>query len=239
MFASNSTNDPNLNYIRTDGEDLGFWINKTATSTWEVYGRYNESYGSCTVHRITGSATNNGVTVTLNLENIGTTQPEGTQARRGYSARYADTAVALDSNAGSSTVPIYFSGGKPVQCSTTLGVSITGNSATATKLATARTIWGQSFDGSGNVTGNMTNMGPQVRLPEGQTRWQFLTSGGGAGNGYFGKIGLSGSYATIDSNLGSYYLYVNGKIIKIKQTESLRNGSLSYDRIKKRLFLLN
>lgn len=31
--------------------------------------------------------------------------------------------------------------------------NITGNAATATKLATARTIWGQSFDGTGNVTG--------------------------------------------------------------------------------------
>ena len=35
---------------------------------------------------------------------------------------------------------------------------ITGNAATATKLATARTIWGQSFDGSANVTGNL-NLG--------------------------------------------------------------------------------
>ena len=30
-----------------------------------------------------------------------------------------------------------------------------GNAATATKLQTARTIWGQSFDGSGNVTGDI------------------------------------------------------------------------------------
>lgn len=32
------------------------------------------------------------------------------------------------------------------------------NIATATKLATARTIWGQAFDGSANVSGNMTNV---------------------------------------------------------------------------------
>jgi hypothetical protein len=32
------------------------------------------------------------------------------------------------------------------------------NIATATKLATARTIWGQAFDGSANVRGNMTNV---------------------------------------------------------------------------------
>jgi hypothetical protein len=34
-----------------------------------------------------------------------------------------------------------------------------GNIATATKLQTSRTIWGQSFDGSGNVSGNMTGVG--------------------------------------------------------------------------------
>ena len=35
---------------------------------------------------------------------------------------------------------------------------LTDNVASATKLATARTIWGQSFDGTGNVDGNMTGL---------------------------------------------------------------------------------
>ena len=57
----------------------------------------------------------------------------------------ADTATKLSSNAGSGTVPIYFSGGKPVACGSSLAVNITGNAggssasctgnaATATKL---------------------------------------------------------------------------------------------------------
>ena len=33
------------------------------------------------------------------------------------------------------------------------------NVASATKLETARTLWGQTFDGSGNVSGNMTDVG--------------------------------------------------------------------------------
>ena len=37
--------------------------------------------------------------------------------------------------------------------------NVTGNSDTATKLKTARTIWGQSFDGSANVSGDMTGVG--------------------------------------------------------------------------------
>ena len=44
---------------------------------------------------------------------------------------------------------------------TKLDASLTAsdNIATATKLATARTIWGQAFDGSANVSGNMTGVG--------------------------------------------------------------------------------
>lgn len=38
-------------------------------------------------------------------------------------------------------------------------MSISGNAATATKLATTRSIWGQTFDGSGNVSGDMIGVG--------------------------------------------------------------------------------
>ena len=40
----------------------------------------------------------------------------------------------------------------------TWGISITGNAKTATKLQTARTIWGQSFDGTGKVSGSLTEV---------------------------------------------------------------------------------
>lgn len=53
---------------------------------------------------------------------------------------------------GSATLPIYLNAGTPTACSTTLGVSITGNAATATKLQTARTINGTSFNGTTNIT---------------------------------------------------------------------------------------
>lgn len=75
---------------------------------------------------------------------------------------YADSAgtcTSLSTNAGSTTKAIYFSGGKPAQCSDTLNHSISGNAATATKLATARKIsltgsvtGSGSFDGSGNLS---------------------------------------------------------------------------------------
>mgnify|MGYP002672067527 CR=1 FL=1 len=47
-------------------------------------------------------------------------------------AATATTASKLSKNAGSATKPVYFSGGVPVQCNDTLGVSISGNAASAT-----------------------------------------------------------------------------------------------------------
>ena len=41
----------------------------------------------------------------------------------------------------------------------TWSISITGNAGSSTKLQTARTLWGRSFDGTANVSGNLDNVG--------------------------------------------------------------------------------
>lgn len=41
----------------------------------------------------------------------------------------------------------------------TWGISVTGNAGSSTKLQTARTLWGRSFDGTGNVSGNLDSVG--------------------------------------------------------------------------------
>ena len=93
IFESVSGTNPNINSFSTDGQTLGFWIKNTATSTWVIYGLYNEMWGNVTVHRITGSAYNNGVNVTLDLTNAGTSEPtEATAVGRYWSAGYADSA---------------------------------------------------------------------------------------------------------------------------------------------------
>lgn len=85
----------------------------------------------------------------------------------------ATSAVKLDtSTAGDTNTPVYFTGGKPVACTSldlnTSGssASCTGNSATATKLQTARTIGlgtgatgtATSFNGTGNITIPVTDV---------------------------------------------------------------------------------
>ena len=120
------------------------------------------------------------------------------------------SANKLTTNAGSSTTPVYFSNGIPVNCSYSFGnasgnaainngtlctnlnadkldgtdkaglltalssssstnISLTVGGTTKSvadlyatyseKLLTARTIWGQSFNGSANISGNMTGVG--------------------------------------------------------------------------------
>ena len=77
----------------------------------------------------------------------------------------ATSANKLNTNAGDANTPVYFSDGVPVACTSldlnTSGssASCTGNAATATKLATARTIsltgdvtGSVSFDGSANAS---------------------------------------------------------------------------------------
>lgn len=52
---------------------------------------------------------------------------------------------------GSTTKPIYWNAGVPVACGDTLGVSITGNAATATTLSKVQSLWGNDFNGSKGV----------------------------------------------------------------------------------------
>ena len=68
---------------------------------------------------------------------------------------------------GSSTRPVYVNAGTITQCGTSLGVSITGNAASATKLQTARTINGTSFNGTANIT--TANWGTARTLTIGST----------------------------------------------------------------------
>lgn len=83
--------------------------------------------------------------------------------------------------------------------------SISGNAATATKLATARTLWGQSFNGTANVGGtitgsyfkiNDTSTNPYLQLTQGST-WYIQGYSGylylGAGSTKSLRIDSSGN----------------------------------------------
>lgn len=61
--------------------------------------------------------------------------------------------------------------------------SLSGNASSATKLLTPRTIWGRNFDGTSNISGDMTGVGTINAsgwlVSTGQVGWRSATYGGG------------------------------------------------------------
>ena len=78
------------------------------------------------------------------------------------------------------------------------------NVASATKLQTARTIWGQSFDGSGNVDGNMIVKGQYVGITLQGTN-SYNT--GIVFNDYEGNPRWNLSYRGLNASDKDFYIY--------------------------------
>ena len=92
---------------------------------------------------------------------------------------------------------------------TWVGQNYLGKNATAvaaTKLATARTLWGQLFDGQSNVSGAMTDVG-EMHFSNNSTR--IIDSSGVPGFGW-------GQTPTSNSSWGVYNHYADGYSLYIK-----------------------
>ena len=92
---------------------------------------------------------------------------------------------------------------------TWVGQNYLGKNATAaaaTKLATARTLWGQPFDGQANVSGTMTDVG-EIHFSNNSTR--IIDNSGVPGFGW-------GQTPTSNSSWGVYNHYANGYSLYIK-----------------------
>ena len=84
---------------------------------------------------------------------------------------------------------------------TTFHGSLDGNASSASKLATARTIWGQSFDGTGNVNGNIDPMAPSTFYCGNNTnQWYYVYT--------MHLYAKSGSNLSIGAN-NSTHIFIN------------------------------
>lgn len=81
------------------------------------------------------------------------------------------------------------------------------NIATATKLATARTIWGQAFDGSANISGNMTNV-DHIYMNNSHTIYVKDTNGNNLDS--FGFSNTNNLHIGYDLAAKGYNTYING-----------------------------
>lgn len=92
--------------------------NKT---TVPVHGLGSAAYTNSSAY---SSAGHTHTKAQVGLGNVDNTADATKSVKYAISAGSASSATALTSNAGSSTQPVYFSGGKPVACSYTLGKSV-------------------------------------------------------------------------------------------------------------------
>lgn len=93
IFASTDSTDPTLGEFKTNYDNC-YYIKKTTTSTWEIYGQYSETWGSLCIHRITGTGADIGVTV--NMTNIDALPSGCTQASYGGNVGYASVAASAN-----------------------------------------------------------------------------------------------------------------------------------------------
>lgn len=91
----------------------------------------------------------------------------------------------------------------------------TSNVASATKLQTPRSIWGQSFDGTGNVNGTLSIQANETNYCEGirikpYINWSTIVL---CGNDLTSESGTSANTWSISNNNGSFWLNRNGSNI--------------------------
>ena len=88
----------------------------------------------------------------------------------------------------------------------------TDNVASASKLATARTIWGQTFDGTGNVDGiiAITSNGNTLRIGSINSSWYHIYGDQGRPFIVNNKFCTSGNHDLGESNYKWHNLYLSG-----------------------------
>ena len=106
---------------------------------------------------------NNAATATklLNARNINGTAFNGTADITTAKWGTARTIYIQDASGAHGSVGVSVNGSTNynLKLPSTITATLVGNASTATKLQTARTLWGRSFDGRANVSGDMTGVG--------------------------------------------------------------------------------
>ena len=118
--------------------------------------RTNKQYGGNLIVWLRGGTCLYQVTCT----NTFTATPYYTTTNVSYTPAYTDN-VSPTTSIGNGGIfeGIQWYGNVTGNVTGNVAGNVTGNATTATKLQTPRTIWGQSFDGTANVSGDLNNVG--------------------------------------------------------------------------------
>lgn len=111
----------------------------------------------------------------VGLGNVDNTADATKSVKYAISAGSASSAAALTSNAGSSTQPVYFSGGKPVACSYTLGKSVPADALfTDHTYGNMKSATSSSAGSAGLVPA--PNIGEQLKFLRADGAWVIPTN---------------------------------------------------------------
>lgn len=169
--------------VKVTGYNLGVGapnVAKVASATDVAFGIVSSA---SIANGATGYITNTGLVQDVNTAayNIGDilypNASGGFTATKPTSGTYQMAAYVLRANANNGVLYVEFSGPRIVERSDntastvvlrdasgnfaagTITAALTGNASTATALQNTRTLWGQNFNGTANVTGNLSSVG--------------------------------------------------------------------------------
>lgn len=153
------------------------------------------------------ASTNNLTTTTFTGALVGNADTATTATNIATAAEAADTTCfpVFVTSSGTQTLPaktnasLTYNASTNALGATTFSGALSGNATTATTLANSRTIWGQSFNGSANVTGSLT----AVTDITGGASNMVITSGTGNSRTMTLRTTTAGGVATAALTLGA------------------------------------
>ena len=209
-FSNSSNNDPELDTFRIIGEHREWYIAKTATSTWVIYGKKSEAWAGINVVDYTGLE---NINVTWNVENVNTLPSSYIQVSRGGNIDYV-----CDSNDSRHLTFAYSKNGMALNDTTWLACW-NGNELRAINKSNFLSTSG------GTITGN-------VEARNGINFTTGTNSGYGWADWYKGTTKALSIYASttlcgvIEGRIANYLLIKNPYTIQINANSGYSNIDL-------------
>ena len=148
-------------YWRTASTFNGGWKKLLDSSNYNEYSPTKTGGGASGTWGISISGNASSATKLATARTINDTSFDGTVNITTAKWGTARTIYIQDASGAHGSVGVSVNGSTNynLKLPSTITATLVGNASTATKLQTARTLWGRSFDGSANVSGDMTGVG--------------------------------------------------------------------------------
>ena len=193
QFHGQNNTDPTLyefKHFAPVNNGVDAYIVKSATSTWDIYIKKAEGYDHIYILDVLKADGDEGLKYSITYTNVHASSVPTTNQTKSTAVSFngnAATATALTTSAGSATQPVYFSNGKPVATTYTLGKSVPSNAVFTDTKYTHPTTSGNKHIPSGGSSGQILRWsadGTAVWGADNNTTYtDFVKSGSSAAHG--------------------------------------------------------